>query len=446
MDLTIKQTIALDYLEDNTTTDVLYGGAAGGGKSILGSYWLLKLAFKYPGTRWLMGRSELKTLKETTLVSFFKVCEMQGVKAGVHYKFNQQTNTINFPNGSIILLKDLFSYPSDPNFDSLGSLEITGAFIDECNQISEKAKNIVRSRIRHDLDKHNLLPKMLMTCNPSKGWTYSEFYKPYKSGTLSNDKKFIVALVTDNDKISKTYYENLLKLDEASKQRLLYGNFEYDDDPTTLITYDKIIDCFTNSFVPEGEYSISADIARFGSDKTIIGLWQGHRVKLFTYKGKSVTEVSVIIQDLQKLYNIPNSRTIVDEDGVGGGVVDTVRCKGFVNNSSPLPSPLSPNDSKGNPIKENYTNLKSQCYFRLAERINSSGLFIDCQDVSVKEMIIQELEQVKQYNMDKDGKKQIVPKDKVKELIGRSPDYSDTLMMAEWFDLIPKRVYADASY
>jgi phage terminase large subunit len=37
--------------------------------------------------------------------------------------------------------------------------------------------------------------------------------------------------------------------------------------------------------------------------------------------------------------------------------------------------------------------------------------------------------------MDKDGKKRIIPKDKVKELIGRSPDYSDLLMMRMWFSL-----------
>lgn len=37
--------------------------------------------------------------------------------------------------------------------------------------------------------------------------------------------------------------------------------------------------------------------------------------------------------------------------------------------------------------------------------------------------------------MDKDGKKQVIPKDKVKELLGRSPDYSDMLMMRCWFEL-----------
>jgi len=44
-----------------------------------------------------------------------------------------------------------------------------------------------------------------------------------------------------------------------------------------------------------------------------------------------------------------------------------------------------------------------------------------------------ELEQVKRDKIDSDGKLQIIPKDKVKELIGRSPDYSDALMMRMYF-------------
>jgi hypothetical protein len=52
-------------------------------------------------------------------------------------------------NGSEILKKDLY-VPPDPNFDSLGSLEITGA-IDECNQITYKAWQIVKSRIRYKI-------------------------------------------------------------------------------------------------------------------------------------------------------------------------------------------------------------------------------------------------------------------------------------------------------
>jgi phage terminase large subunit len=431
MKLNLKQTLAIDYLEDNVTTELEYGGAAGGGKSVLGCYWQIKRRLKYPETRGVIGRSSLKTLKETTLQSFFFVARMQGLINDTHFKYNQQSNTIHFYNGSSILLKDLFQYPSDPNFDELGSLEITDAFVDENSQITEKAWTTLKSRIRYGLDENGLIPKILGSCNPSKNFVYQRFYKPYKTGTLPPERKFIQALVDDNPDISKHYRENLLSLDKASKERLLYGNWEYDDDPATLIEYDKILDCFTNNFVIGGDNYISADIARFGSDKTVINVWQGFRCQIFVYAKKSVQEVADIIKDLQMRFKVPNNNTIADEDGVGGGVVDILKCKGFVNNSRPFINPITLKD-------DNFSNLKSQCYFKLAEMINKGEIFVDCNDSVIRELLTQELEQVKQYNMDKDGKKQIIPKDKVKEVLGRSPDYSDALMMRMYFEFAPK--------
>jgi hypothetical protein len=97
-----------------------------------------------------MGRSKLKSLKETTLNTFFELSSRLYI--GNQYNYNAQSNIITFDNGSEIVLKDLFLYPSDPNYDSLGSLEITGAFIDECNQVVYKAWQIVKSRIRYKLN------------------------------------------------------------------------------------------------------------------------------------------------------------------------------------------------------------------------------------------------------------------------------------------------------
>lgn len=434
MKLSHKQTLALDILEDSTTNELEFGGGAGGGKSALGCYWQLKKRMKYPGTRGLIGRAILKTLKETTLVTLFEIAKMQGLVSGTHYRYNGQSNQIDFVNGSTILLKDLANYPSDPNFDELGSLEITDCFIDEANQISEKARNIVKSRIRFRLDEYGLIPKALYTCNPAKNWTYTDFYRPDREGKLPESKKFIQSLIDDNPFISKHYRENLLQLDPNSKQRLLYGNWEYDDDPSTLIEYENILDCFTNSSVPRGETYISCDVARFGSDSSVVGIWHGWRVELIQFKGLALTELASRITHLANVHHVPLSRIVADEDGVGGGVVDILGCKGFVNNSRPLENPITREP-------ENYNNLKSQCYFRLAERINKGGLFIDCKDPDIKQSIIQELEQVKQYNMDKDGKRMVMPKDKVKEIIGRSPDFSDTLMMREFFELEPVPSY-----
>jgi len=242
MKLTIKQTKALDILEDNITTELYYGGAAGGGKSVLGCYWQIKRRLKFPGTRGFIGRSELKNLKKTTLNSFFEVCKMQGLKTGVHFNYNSQDSIIKFFNGSEIILADLYAYPSDPEFDSLGSLEITDAFVDEAPQITSKAKQIIKSRIRFKIDDFGLIPKLLMTGNPSKGWAYYDFYLPNEQNALRKDRKFIQALVTDNPNISEHYVESLRGLDKNSRERLLNGNWRYDDDPAALIEYDKIID------------------------------------------------------------------------------------------------------------------------------------------------------------------------------------------------------------
>jgi phage terminase large subunit len=375
-----------------------------------------------------MGRAKLKTLKESTLNSFFDLTTK--LKLSNQYKFNSLTGVIYWNNGSEILLKDLYAYPADPNFDSLGSLEITGAFIDECNQITYKAWQIVKSRIRYKLNEFDLLPKMLGTCNPSKNWVYSKFFIPYKNKSLQPGKAFVQSLPTDNPNLPPSYLESLLSLDENSKQRLYYGNWEYDNDPSSLISFDKINDIFTNNFVKDGEMFISADIARYGSDKMVICVWSGFRVvEIFSLDKSSIVETAEAIRGLATKWKVPNSNIIADEDGVGGGVVDVLKCNGFVNNSKAK--------KEDNTIVE-YQNLKTQCYYKLAEKIQRNEIFVNCNDGHLQDLIIKELEQVKRDKIDSDGKLRILSKEKVKEMLGHSPDYTDTLMMRFYFELKEK--------
>ena len=419
---TYTQEQAIEYLFDNTTTEVLFGGAAGGGKSWVGCSWLVLMCLKYPKTRYLMGRSKLDSLKKTTLNTFFEVCDHWNIKANKHFNFNASSNVITFYNKSEIILKDLFLYPSDRNFDNLGSLEITGAFIDEANQITEKAKNVVSSRVRYKLDEFNLIPKMLMTCNPAKNWVYTQYYRPSKEGTQKPYRKFIQSLVDDNEYISKHYKTQLQTLDELSKQRLLFGNWEYDATKDNLIEYDAILNMFEQKGV-EGEKYISCDIARFGSDKTVIMYWQGlHLKKIKTLLKSAINDVVSEIRDIQQTNQVKLTNIIIDEDGVGGGAKDYLRCKGFVNNARPLKN-------------ENYQNLKTQCYYKLADLINKGQVGIDCNDITIKNQIIEECEQVRMKDADKDGKLKIIPKETVKDIIGRSPDFADALAMRMFYEI-----------
>jgi len=444
--LNLKQTQALDYLEDDVTNELLFGGGAGGGKSILGSYFQLKRRMKYPGTRGLLGRASLKTLKETTLLSFFEVCRLQDCRVVDHYNYHQQQGVISFTNGSMIFLKDLFFYPTDPNFDELGSLEITDGFIDECNQTVEKAFNIVKSRMRYRLDEYGLMPKLLGSCNPAKNYVYTRFYKPWKDGTLPPDRKFIQALAKDNPDISKHYLQTLLSLDKQSVMRLAHGNWEYDDDPATLIDFDKIVECFTNVHLKSPSDQVmrlGCDVARFGKDKTTISKWfSPFHLKFETHKHLSTTQVSQRLKGIAKEHGVPASKIIIDEDGIGGGVVDQIPgCTGFVNNSRPVPEPENPKiDPKtGKKLPGNYDHLKSQCGYWLAKRIMSSMLYIECDDPEVKERIIAELEQLKKADIDKDGPFRLMPKIKIKEILGRSPDYLDNLIMSIFDEIRPRQ-------
>jgi hypothetical protein len=65
-----QQHIAWKYLEDKTTQHVLYGGSISGGKTYFACMWLIINCIRYPGTRWMMARSRLSTLRRTTLATF----------------------------------------------------------------------------------------------------------------------------------------------------------------------------------------------------------------------------------------------------------------------------------------------------------------------------------------------------------------------------------------
>lgn len=372
-----------------------------------------------------MGRAVAKTLKETTLNSFFDVATMAGMRAGEHYTYNAQTGQITI-GASTIILKDLFAYPSDPNFDDLGSLEITGAFIDEANQVTDKAKAIVSSRVRYKLDQFGLVPKLLMTCNPAKNWVHREFYQPWKDGTLEPHRAFVPALVTDNPNISPHYIDNLRRLTGADRARLLLGDWDYDNDPSRLIEPDAITDLFTNEHVVGGTKYITADVARYGSDLTVIILWDGLRVEHVTTIDKSSTvDVASAITQLSKQEGVARSRVCVDDDGIGGGVVDLLPgCYAFRGGGKPI-------ERKGKP--EGYMNLKAQCSYTLAEYVNDRALLWTPD--AHRDRVAEELAWIKRDKMDTDGKLRIVGKDKVKEGLGRSPDYADAMMMRMVFEL-----------
>jgi len=426
-----KQLLACEKWIDKTTIEICFGGAKYGGKSFLGATLIFGDALIYPDTFYFIARKQLNDLRKYTAPTIGKVFQQWDIKLTQYTTYNGQDHYYQCYNGSRIYLLECTELPSDPMFERFGSIDMTRGWIEEGGEINSLAKENLKTAVgRKNNNKYDLYPKLLITCNPKKNFLYSEFYKPFMDGTLPPDKAFIQAYAHDNIYGDQNYIKSLNNIkDRIMYERLVMGNWEYDDDQNALIDFDSINDLFTNTHVPEGMKYITADIARFGRDKTVIIVWSGWRViRILSIDKNKVTEAAEAIKKLKDEYKIPASQIICDADGVGSGVVDILACKEFTGNAVPF-------EVHGK--KENYQNCKSQFYFNFAEKICRKEVFIATQSETAKRLITEELEQVKQKNPDGDGKRAIISKDEVKRILGRSPDYSDAMMLRYYFELKP---------
>lgn len=219
---------------DNIPQLVLCGGSAGGGKSHLMSAWLISSCLRFPNIRMAVGRKTLKSLKGSTINTIKGLLRDWGLVYDQNYRINNLEGFIEFWNGSVIIFLEMAEMPSDPDFNRFGSMEITGAAIDEVSEISERAVEVLFSRIRYNLSNSFKVPKMVMSTNPCLGWVRDRFVQDNEGNPIvcAENERYIPFSVYDNPdpKFRATYLAALNKLhDESAKQRLLYGNWSWVD-------------------------------------------------------------------------------------------------------------------------------------------------------------------------------------------------------------------------
>lgn len=213
---------------------ILGGGAAGGGKSYLGSCWIISSCIRFENIRAVIARKTIKSLKESTFNTVKTILKSWGLKEGVNYKINNVENTLTFWNDSVILLKEMVDQPSDPNFERFGSSEYTIAFVDEVSEISERAVEVLFSRLRWRTHETFKTPRMLMSTNPCITWVRSRFVQDDDGNPVkcAEGEAYIPFSIFDNPDIAfrQTYEASLNKIrDRATRERLLYGNWDFVD-------------------------------------------------------------------------------------------------------------------------------------------------------------------------------------------------------------------------
>lgn len=208
-----------------TQTRVLFGGAAGGGKSYGQLLDALRYAITYPGSKQLILRRTFPDLDRSIIrVSL-------GMFPRDIYSYNASSHTGKFKNGSIID----FGYCANENdvYQYQGAEYDTIRF-DELTHFTESQYIYLISRLRGA----NNFPKQIKaSTNPGgigHSWCKARFIDPAPPETEFIDQDgqtciFIPSKVQDNTFLMKAdpdYIKRLEALDDANKRALLYGDWD----------------------------------------------------------------------------------------------------------------------------------------------------------------------------------------------------------------------------
>lgn len=449
--LSTKQLLTLKLLNDPTIVDVLYGGGAGGAKTMTVGIWTAIQCRNYPGIRIGMGRKEITRLKQTTVHTLFnEVHPLLGIKKS-EFKYYDQKGIITYINGSEIQLVDLVWMPGDPDFDRFGSLNFTHTIAEEAGEIKQKAKNVFHSRKNRYLnDKYNIVGKSISTCNPSQNFLKNEYYKPYKElgageyqkwlhglvevsvngGKVKVDayRAFIRSLATDNPFLPQNYIEVLRQLPPAERKRLLEGDWDYGDDDLMLFKSSTIDRSLTDR-IERAEKYIGVDVSDSGVDETIISLVEGNvladQVALHIDKTGNIGEqvaMGIIKYAQMNGLDARKARTniAIDVVGIGASTRDFLKSRGWG---------VREFIAGAGATTDMFRNLRGETIYNLSQEMEN-GTFKIYSRLPTMDQLRSQL-MAHEYTTE-ERRILVKQKIKIKEVLGRSPDNAESAYIAFW--------------
>lgn len=218
--ITKKQKSFIDSCED----EVLYGGAAGGGKTYAQIMDAFIKAVTYPGIRQIIFRNSYPELNRSVILNALSLIPKE------LFTYSGTEHRMRFYNSSLIE----FGYlASDSDVTNYQSAEYDIIRFDELTHFSEYQYRYMRSRLRGA----NSFPKQIKSStNPGSrghGWVKAMFIEkgepnvPFRDGEMT--RVFIPARVGDNSFLTSAdpgYIKRLETLPENEKRALLYGEWD----------------------------------------------------------------------------------------------------------------------------------------------------------------------------------------------------------------------------
>ena len=160
---------------------------------------------------------------------------------------------------------------------------------------------------------------------------------------------------------------------------------------------------------------VAVDVARFGSDRSVILVRRGGQVRpVRTFRGLDTMKLTGLVVDAIK--EADPEDVVVDEVGIGAGVVDRLKELGYRVDG------INVGRSAHDPSR--FANLRAEGYWNLRQLITTGEVFLP----SDKELM-GELAALK-YSFNSVGQLLVESKDDMRKRGVRSPDKADALMLA----------------
>ena len=252
---------------------------------------------------------------------------------------------------------------------------------------------------------------------------------------------FVRAELDDNRALldsSPEYKANLAQQSDEQRERDFKGNWNYmaaGDDIIKMIHLQK---CFENpEMLGDHVRRMSVDVALEGGDACVMWLWIGWHVQdVFVCRLDSETTVRAIRTKLEE-WRVLEENMVYDLQGIGQFV------KGFFKKAKPFNNQEAVDDK----YKGLYDTKKSQCMKMFADKVVRGEISFEpsiltrhfygknFKNKELKDILMEERKVFKQDMKKEDRGWCNVSKDTMKTIIGRSPDFAESLMMRMLFEL-----------
>lgn len=230
-----KQQSVADIINNHPEIDeIVLIGPTGVGKSALAAHLFISMCDDFPMSQIFVWRKNFSTARKTIWRTYKKMLSDMGMIQEEDYHLNEGSLLIEFPNKSLITFAEADA-TKDRDQNKIKGLDITANQIEESNEFIEDAVDMIMSR-KGRANQNGQASINILTMNPNNGWTKSRYYDKWKKGELPSNVIVIEFTLEDSWQSDQDINSLIRSKPKWWVERYLKNNWSYLDEDHSLIS------------------------------------------------------------------------------------------------------------------------------------------------------------------------------------------------------------------